>query len=262
MRMLITAALLGAALVPVQAMAASPFDGTWKEDVTSAKMTQEPDSMVLKDGMYTCKSCVPSYTVKADGTDQPVSGDPYYDTVSVNASDQHNVVVTEKKGGKTMETVTFKVAPDDKSIDVDFSGVGTNGASYNGTGGLKRVAKGPKGSEPISGSWMRTGLTNVSDNIVTVTYKVSGDTLTMTDPTGDSFTATMNGTKAPYKGNPGVTDVRVRKLGANSIMETDLRDGKDVETIRSTVEKDGTTMKVVDSDKLHHRTTTYKATKQ
>lgn len=261
MRMLIAAGLLGAALLPMNAIADSPFDGTWKEDVSSAKTSKTPDMMVLKDGMFSCKSCAPPYSVKADGSDQSVTGNPFMDTVAVNASDPHKIVLSEKKNGKTVETLTFNVAQDNKSINVDFSGTSENGASFSGQGGLKRVAEGPQGSGPISGSWMRTGLTNASDSLVTTTYKVNGDTLTMTDPTGDSYSAKMDGTQAPVKGNPGVTAVTVKKMG-RSIMETDMRDGKVVDTIKSTVASDGNSMTVIDSNKLTHRTTTFKANKQ
>jgi hypothetical protein len=254
--------LLSTVVASAQAFADSPFDGTWKEDTSSQKMTQEPDAYVLKDGMFTCKSCVPSYTIKADGSDQAVTGNPYLDTVAVNASDEHNVVLTDKKNGKTTETLTFKVASDGKSVEVDFNGTSDNGASYSGTGGLKRVAKGPKGSGPISGSWMRTHLTNASDSLVTTTYKVDGDMLTMTDPTGDTYTAKMDGTESPEKGNPGVTTVTVKKMGPRTMMESDMRDGKVVDTIKSTVAADGKSMTVVDSDKLRHRVTTYTANKQ
>lgn len=262
MRIVFAAALLSTAFASAQALADSAFNGTWKEDISSAKMTQEPDAYLLKDGMFTCKSCVPSYTIKADGSDQPISGNPYVDTVAVNASDQNSVVLTDKKGGKTTETLTFKVASDGRTIDVDFNGTSQNGASYSGTGGLKRVTKGPKGSGPISGSWMRTGLTNASDSLVTTTYKVDGDMLTMTDPTGDTYTAKMDGTEAPEKGNPGVTAVTVKKMGPRTMLESDMRDGKVVDTIKSTVAADGKSMKVVDSDKLRHRVTTYTANKQ
>jgi hypothetical protein len=262
MRIIIAAGLVGAVLLPAQAFADSPFDGTWKEDTSTAKITQEPDVLLLKDGMYTCKTCVPSYTIKADGSDQPVSGNPYLDTVSVNASDEHNVVITDKKNGKTVETLTFKIAPDNKSFTVDFTGTSENGASYSGTGGANRVAAGPSGSQPISGSWMRTAMKNASDSLVTYTYKVDGDMLTMTDPTGDSYTAKMNGTEAPMKGNPGITSVTVKKMGARTMLETDMRDGKVVETTRSTVAMDGKSMTVVDSNKLTHRSVTYTANKQ
>jgi hypothetical protein len=260
--MLIAAGLLGAVLLPLNAMAASPFDGTWKEDVSSAKVSNTPDVMVLKDGMFSCKTCAPPYTVKADGSDQPVAGNPYLDTVAVNASDPNNIVVTEKKSGKTTETITFKVAPDDKTVDVEFNGTSENGAPFSGKGGLKRVAAGPQGSGPISGSWQRTGLSNVSNSLTTTTYKVNGDALTMTDPTGDSYTAKMDGTEAPMKGNPGVTTVTVKKMGPRSILETDMRDGKVVDRVKSTVAPDGNSMTVVDTNELTHRTSTYKANKQ
>ena len=254
--------MLSVALVPGFAFADSPFDGTWKEDTSTAKMTQEPDVLLLKDGMFTCKTCVPPYTIKADGSDQPVSGNPYLDTVSANASDEHDVVITDKKNGKTTETLTFKLAPDNKSFSVDFTGTSENGASYSGTGGAKRVEAGPGGSQPISGSWMRTQLKNASDSLVTVTYKTDGDMLTMTDPTGDTYTAKMDGTEAPMKGNPGVTTVTLKKIGARTIMETDMRDGKVADISRSTVSSDGKSMTVVDSNKLTHRTVTYTSNKQ
>jgi hypothetical protein len=262
MRIFVAAAVLCAAFVPLHAMAASPFDGTWKEDIASVKMSQKPDAYVLMDGMFTCKSCVPPYTVKADGSDQPVSGNPYMDMVAVNASDVHNVVLTDKKSGKTTETLTFKVAPNGQTIDVDFTGTSENGAAYKGTGGLKRVAKGPAGSGPMSGSWMRTGLSNASDSMVTTTYKVDGKMLTMTDPTGDTYTAKMDGTEAPVKGNPGITTVTVKKMGSRTMLETNMRNGKVIDTIKSTVARDGNTMTVVDSDRLRHRVTTYTANKQ
>ena len=65
--------LLGVALVsllPVLAMAQSAFDGTWKVDLSKVQMPKKPDVLVLKDGVYQCKTCVPAMTVKADGNDQ------------------------------------------------------------------------------------------------------------------------------------------------------------------------------------------------
>jgi len=263
MRIVIVTGMLCATLLPAQAMADSPFDGTWKEDIASAKIAQaKPDAFLLKDGNFTCKSCIPSYTVKADGSDQPISGNPNVDMVSVTASDPRNVVLTDKKNGKTIETITFKVAADDKAVEVDFTGTSTNGASYSGQGGLKRVAKGPGGSGPISGSWMRTAMKNASDSLATVTYKVDGDTLTMTDPTGDNFTAKMDGAEVPYTGNPGINTVSVKKMGARTLLETDMRDGKVYETVRATVARDGKAMTVVESNKMAHRVTTFKANKQ
>lgn len=88
------------------------------------------------------------------------------------------------------------------------------------------MAKGPAGSSAISGSWRTTKVETVSDNAITTTYKVNGDELTMTTPTGQSYTAKLDGTEAPYKGDPGTTSVSVEQMGKNTIEETDKRDGK------------------------------------
>src|SRR5215467_312104 len=87
MKALICGAILCAVVAPACAIAASPIDGTWKADVSSAQMPKKPDIYVLKDGMYSCKTCAPAYSVKADGTDQAVSGHPYYDTVAIKVVD-------------------------------------------------------------------------------------------------------------------------------------------------------------------------------
>ena len=50
----------------------------------------------------------------------------------------------------------------------------------------------------------------------------------MTDPTGDSYTALMNGAEALVKAI-GVTTVSVAKMGPRTLMEKDMRNGKIIE---------------------------------
>src|SRR5664280_384616 len=52
------------------AFAQSPFDGTWVSDVGAAQFSKKPHTFVLNKGMYTCSTCVPKISVKADGQDQ------------------------------------------------------------------------------------------------------------------------------------------------------------------------------------------------
>jgi len=263
MKIFVTAALLTLALVPAQAMADSAFDGTWKGDVSSAKMPTKPDMYVLKDGMYDCKTCAPGYKIKADGSDQPVTGHPYTDTVAIKVVDDHTIQETDKKNGKTVTTSTTTIAPDGKTGTFEFSdSSNTNAAPVTGKGTIERVAAGPAGSHAVSGSWITKSFSSLSDNGVTVTYKTDGDMLTMTDPTGQSYTAKTNGTEAPYKGDPGITTVSVKMMGKHTLVELDKRDGKTIARVKSTVSKDGKTMSVAYDDKLHDRTTTYMATKQ
>ena len=70
------------ALAPCAAFAASPFDGNWKVSLSHIQLSKKPDVYVITATSYTCSSCGPAYTVKADGTDQKVAGHDY-DTVAV-----------------------------------------------------------------------------------------------------------------------------------------------------------------------------------
>ena len=84
----------------------------------------------------------------------------------------------------------------------------------------------------------------------------------MTSQTGQSYTAKLNGTDAPMKGDPGVTSVSVKMIGKNTLEETDKRDGKVISVFKMTVAADGKTAKAVAEDKLQDRTTEFAVVKQ
>jgi hypothetical protein len=207
-KLLLFGFLMMSLLGPVLAVAQSAFDGTWKVDLSTAQMPKKPDVYLLQDGMYHCKTCVPPIDVKADGTDQSVTGHPYYDSVAITVVDDHTVEETDKKAGKTVTTSKSTVSADGKTATFEFSDSSDSNADpVTGKGEATRVAAGPAGSHAISGSWRTSKFENLSDNGITFTYKVTGDTLSMTTPTGQSYTAKLDGTDAPYNGDPGTTGV-------------------------------------------------------
>src|SRR5262249_18633471 len=181
-------------VMPGFAIAQSPFDGTWKGDLGSAKFPEKPDVYVLKDGMYTCKTCVPAYTVKADGTDQKVGGHPYFDMLSIKVVDDKTIEETDKKGGKVVATSKTWLSADGNTMMFEFSdSSATNGAPVTGKGSETRVAKGPAGSHAISGSWKMAKMESLSDNAMLVTFKTEGDSIIMSTPNGQGYTAKMDG---------------------------------------------------------------------
>lgn len=256
--------LAAVGLLPTLATAQSSFNGTWKVDLNRVDFSKQPDVYVLQGGMYQCKTCVPSYTVKADGTDQPVSGHPYFDSVAIKVLNGNTIEETDKKNGKVVATSTSTVSPDGNTMSFSFSDQSnTNGGSpVTGKGEETRTAKGPEGSHPISGSWKMAKMENISDNAIAWTYQLSGEELTMSSPTGQSYTAKLNGADAPMKGDPGITSVSVRMLGQNTLEETDKRDGKVISVLTMTIGADGKTAKAVAEDKLQDRKTEFVAVKQ
>jgi hypothetical protein len=263
MKKLLWLGLLVSFLMPVLATAQTPFDGTWKIDVSKAQLPQKPEVYLLQGGMFNCKTCVPPIEIKADGQDQKVTGHPYYDTLSVKILDDSSIEQTRKKDGKIVVTSKQTVSPDGGTLTFTFTdSTATNGDAVSGKGESTRVAKGPAGSHSISGSWRASKMDNVSENGLLVTYKVEGDTLTMTTPTGQAYTAKLDGTEAPYKGDPGTSSVSVKKIDKNTIEETDKRDGKVISVTRITVGPDGKGMTIAVSDKLQGTTSKFVAEKQ
>jgi len=255
--------LLMSLLMPVLAMAQSAIEGTWKVDLSKAQMPKKPDVFLLQDGMYQCKTCVPPINIKADGQDQSVTGHPYFDSMSIKVVDDRTIEERDKKGGKTVSTSKTVVAQDGKTLRFEFSdSSATNADPVTGSGEATRVDKGPAGSHAISGSWRTSKMENMSDNGITVTYKVDGDTLKMTNPTGQSYTAKLDGTDAPYTGDPGTTSVSVKSISKSAIEETDKRDGKVISVAKISVSPDRKTMTIAVSDKLHGTASQFVAEKQ
>ena len=251
------------ALSPMLALAQSPFDGTWKINVGTAQMPKKPDVYLLQDGIYHCKTCVPPVDVKADGQDHKVAGHPYYDSVNFKVVDDRTIEETDKRNGKIVATSKTTVSTDGNTAKYEFSdSSATSGAPVTGKGESVRVAKGPAGSHAVSGSWRMSKMDSMSDNGLLFTYKVDGNVLSMTTPTGQSYSAKLDGTEAPYKGDPGTTSVSIKSLGKNAIEETDKRDGKVLAVSHTSVSANGKTMTIAISDKVHGTTMQLTADKQ
>ena len=249
-------------LAPAMLFAQSAFNGTWRFSAQSGQFGGKPFILSLQNGVYRCDSCVPKIETKADGKDHKSAGSPYFDTVNARAVDDHTIEVITKKGGKVVGMYKETASQDGNTLTNEWSFVSENGQKGNGKTILKRVAPAPEGANKASGTWQPEKMESASENVMLVTYKVTDDGLSMTDPTGDSYTAKFDGKDYPYKGDPGVTSVSLKKIDANTIEETDKRDGKVIFISRMTVSPDGRTMKIENTDKLHGTTSKYEATKQ
>ena len=241
--------------------AQSPFDGTWMTKLDTAKFPTKPDQYSLKDNMYECLTCVPKFTVKADGTDQKVIGHPYYDTVAVTVKNASTVELIEKKDGKVMFTDNATISDDGKTLKEHFTDT-TGTQPVTGEVTSTRVKPGPPGSHALSGSWRTSKVDAISNNGLTVTYQGTADGLKMSDPNGNSYDAKFDGKDYPIQGDPGHTLVSLKRIGDDTIEETDKRDGKIVGINRMTVSKDGKSIQVEFTDKLHDTTTSFTMEKQ
>jgi hypothetical protein len=80
------------------------------------------------------------------------------------------------------------------------------------------------------------------------TLQQSGDSLKMSDPTGASFDAKVDGREYPYQGSSQNDHVVLKRINARTIEETDKGGGKVLSTARMTVSPDDRTLTMVVHD--------------
>jgi hypothetical protein len=239
--------------------AQSPFDGTWKTDLSQTKFSPKPLAFYISQGWYHCVTCNPTFDVAADGQDHAVTGQSY-DTISVTIVDPNTISIVTKKGGQADYEQTRSVSADGKTLTVKSTGHPVNGGAATSFEAMaKRNGMAPAGAHATSGQWIVQKETG-SDNGLLTTYKMNGDQFTMTAPTGETYTAKFDGADYPATGAHNYNAVSLKKVNANTIEETDKRDGKVVDI--STMTVNGKMMTVVDNDKVTGRTSTYVAKKQ
>jgi hypothetical protein len=245
------------ALLPVVAWAQGPFDGTWVTNRDSLKTTGKPDVYLVQGGIFNCGSCTPALKIKADGSDQKVTGHPYYDTAAARIVDPQSIEFETHAGGKPAYKQTLTVSADGKTLRIDF--VDSTGIKpVSGTVSYSRVAAGPSGAHAVSGTWQFTALgSDFSTDLLTVMYTETADGLKMSSPTGQSYDAKFDGKQYLTAGDPGKTMVSLKRINARTIEETDSRQDKVTDIVRSTVSTDGKSMRCVDTDKAHGTTTKY-----
>ena len=248
-------------LFPLLMLGQSPFDGTWKTNMAESKLSQKPYVFSVNNGMYDCESCVPKINIKADGTDQAVTGQPY-NTVSLKVVDANSIHAVTKKAGKPINDSTRTLSADGKTLTVAGTNYPPDGSQpYKYEVKYMRVAKGPAGSNATSGSW-RIESINEDTAGLTSTWKVSGDEVSMSTPTGESWMAKFGGGESPVKGVYANETVSVKKIGERAIEVTYKRDGKLYSVEKATVSPDGKKITNVVDNKQTGRISTYIDEKQ
>jgi hypothetical protein len=229
--------------LPSPCMVQSVFNGTWRPDPEVFSPARQPDVAELANGFYDCQTCTPPYKIKADGQDEPISGNPYYDTLSITTVDDRTVMKTAKKVGKVIAKVKVVVSTDGKTKTEVQTMYDMAPRPIEMTTHSSRVSAGSHGSHVVSGAWRMTD-SNVSNHAEDTIFRMRGDKLEMSDQMGRTFSAKLDGTEAPYNGSDEFSGVSLKMIDSHTIEELDKKDGKVVKIDRWSVDPDGKTMHV------------------
>ena len=249
-------------LVPfVAASAQTPFDGTWKMDVNSIEFPQKPDAMVIQNGMFHCQTCVPPIEIKADGQWQKVSGNPDFDMMMITVVDDKHLERATQKEGKLVTSGKATLSDDGKTMTAEWINKSSSGGpDSTGQTTMIRVADGPAGSHPFSGSWRSERMESASTDAMRFVYKSTEVGMDYSSSEGESYSAKFNGGDVPVKGVPDNIVVSIKKLGTNVLEESYKRDGRPFSVTKITVI--GDKMSVEYTDHRDGTTTKFRAVKQ
>lgn len=239
-RTLAAAALFAAA----PAHAQSPFDGTWKADLATASVDAKPNEFRIVGGTYTCVTCLPSYSVKADGAFHPVKDRPYWDEVAISAVDPRTLAYRYRKAGKVVAETTQALSEDGNSLMINSHNTNNGaGAPLESAATLTRVGPAPEGAHAASGQWKAAPASSASEAGLIFTIKVDGDRLHLATPgMGESLDATFGGPFTLNANDPGKTMTKAERLSPTVIRLTDMQLGKVTGVSTYTVSADGSTI--------------------
>jgi hypothetical protein len=213
-------------------MTPSPFDGTWIIDSAATQLPRKPFVILLANGMFGPVG----QQITADGTDQKVPETGYRDTMNVRIVDDSKVEIISKKAGKTMYTELDTVSADSKTLTQVVNDT-TEAQTVTIETVSKRLDKGPDGSHALSGSWQAYKV-NRSQNGSVITYRCTPDGFTAKTPLGEGFDAKFDGKYYPVEDDPAHTMVKLKRIGSNTVEQTNKRNGKIVSVLRLTVAPD------------------------
>ena len=221
--------------------------GTWKADLASLKFEQKPDEFSLKDGTYTCATCIPPLTAAADGQYHPVADRPYYDSMSIRVVDDKTVEFRRRKGDKDVSNNTMTVSADGNVLSNKFHDATVEGSPIDGVQTSRRAGPAPAGAHAISGQWNPDQIGDYTEEALNVVYRIEGNTVNQTVQ-GVSYTAEIGGPAVALQDDPAGTMVAVTREGANGLRETYTRDGEEVGITTVLPAADGNSLAFTNTD--------------
>ena len=249
-------------LLATPVAAQSAFDGTWVLEVDTVKPSERPTVLLLQDGSYSCLSCTTVQAIKADGQFHPITGDAYADAMSVRVIDSRTVTTLHRRGDVVVAESTDTISADGQQREDAFTDrTSANGTPVTGRTISRRVADGPAGAHAISGGWRVVGFEGISENALSISLRVDGETVHMTSPLGERSAARFNGPTVPVEGDPSGLAVAVIRANPSTIVQIGKRNDKVVDVTTMSVRSDGRTLDIVSQDTATGDTTSFVARK-
>ncbi len=236
---------------------AGSIAGTWKANLDSAQSENDTNSYLLTGEQFTCNSCLPPYSMTANGEWQDMDR-PGADSSMMEIVDANTVKSAGRLKGKELGNSVWTISADGQTMTQAFTNLDGK-ETVKGSRAYTRAAAGPEGAHKLSGDWTPAAYSDISDSALTFTYAIDGDTITSTGNSG-GYTATLGGDAVTPEGDETGGTLKVEKIGDNMFRETYSRDGEITNVMEMTIA--GDTMTAVSTDPRDGSVFRYTATRQ
>lgn len=261
-KLILPFALAGLLTMTAPAFAQSAFDGVWKVDLASAQLPDKPYVHSLKDGVYTCSSCVPAYSIRADGEMHKVDGFSYWDEASIRIVDSQTVEEAQTLRGRPVSTSRSQVSADGATLITTWTDTSApDGTASSGEGTMSRIAPGATDAHAISGAWKNEAVSSASEASLTATIRLADGVFSFMTGNGYSYEARLDGPAVPIIGDLAGATATVRQLPDGSIEEAEYINGEAASMMTLTPTSDGE-MAVKFKNLKTDTTTSYKLIRQ
>ncbi|HKD78793.1 MAG TPA: hypothetical protein VKH81_03820 [Candidatus Angelobacter sp.] len=215
--------------------AANPFVGKWKIDEAKSRIAGSTDSVkAVGPNTWKFQYGTFSWTVKADGTDQPTP----FGSTAMRVLNATTWKFTNKNNGKQLGNETWVLSADGKSMKRTYTGQKENGEPFSATAIMKRTA----GTTGFEGTWESE---EVQMTFTEVDIAANGDDgVTLHIPAdGTTFSLKFDGKDYPEKGPriPDGTTVSATLAGPRKARAITKLNGKNIDTEDWEVSADGRT---------------------
>ena len=145
--LLVLAAVVCLSIVTITVFGADNFTGTWKLNQQKSQYDPGPPPRSLTshveimgdtanftfDGYDSSGKAISpgEITIRLDGKDYPIEGDPARDTIAMKKIDDYTIEETNKKGGKVTTVTRTVYAKDGKSRTATTTGTTPDGQKVN-----------------------------------------------------------------------------------------------------------------------------------
>ncbi len=220
----------------------SPFVGKWKIDEAASHIAGTTDSVTAV-GPNTWKFQYGSFswTIKANGTDQPTP----FGTTAIKVVSPTVWQFTDKSNDRVTATETWTLSADGKTMTRTFNGQKEDGEPFSGGATVKRIA----GTTGFAGTWQSTEVTMTFTEIDISPNGEDGITV-LVPADGTTYTLKFDGKDYPEVG-PRIPDgltVSAKRTGTRNIQVTTKLNGKTFDSEEWKLSADGKTFTYIQHD--------------